>query len=275
MRLAVVALFALALAACGSEMGSSLEEAADATGAETSRVDFVYRAEDTETEKEFVFRSTGLFDYPGERGVMTTSDPLPFFGEDFQLREIRLIGQTAYWRWALTGKTYWMKQSPLRKSGDPAELLIPGPGTPTKPTDVLTRVLMASEGNEELGQEDIRGEQTTHYRARVNLEELVKQVPANERPPDELMQQFGGPVIPVDVWIDGESRLRKIVISRPKIAEDDFSGPVLTRTVELYDYGVEVDVQPPEGELISEEEFMELTGDSVTVTVGEGEEKKP
>jgi hypothetical protein len=49
----------------------------------------------------------------------------------------------------------------------------------------------------------------------------------------------------------------------------------LTRTVELYDYGVEVDVQPPEGELISEEEFMELTGDSVTVTVGEGEEKKP
>jgi hypothetical protein len=134
---------------------------------------------------------------------------------------------------------------------------------------------MASEGNEELGKEDIRGEETTHYRARVNLEELVKQVPANERPPDELMQQFGGPVIPVDVWIDGESRLRKIVISRPKIAEDDFSGPVLTRTVELYDYGVEVDVQPPEGELISEEEFMELTGDSVTVTVGEGEEKKP
>jgi hypothetical protein len=199
----------------------------------------------------------------------------PFFGEDFQLREIRLIGQTAYWRWALKGKTYWMKQSPLRKSGDPAELLIPGPGTPTKPTDVLTRVLMASEGNEELGQEDIRGEQTTHYRARVNLEELVKQVPANERPPDELMQQFGGPVIPVDVWIDGESRLRKIVIRRPKIAEDDFSGPALTRTVELYDYGVEVDVQPPEGELISEEEFMELTGDSVTVTVGEGEEKKP
>jgi hypothetical protein len=275
MRLAVVALFALALAACGSGMGSSLEEAADATGAETSRVDFVYRAEDTETEKEFVFRSTGLFDYPGERGVMTTSDPLPFFGEDFQLREIRLIGQTAYWRWALKGKTYWMKQSPLRKSGDPAELLIPGPGTPTKPTDVLTRVLMASEGNEELGQEDIRGEQTTHYRARVNLEELVKQVPANERPPDELMQQFGGPVIPVDVWIDGESRLRKIVIRRPKIAEDDFSGPALTRTVELYDYGVEVDVQPPEGELISEEEFMELMGDSVTVTVGEGEEKKP
>jgi hypothetical protein len=275
MRLAVVALFGLALAGCGSGMGSSLDEAAEATGAETSRVDLVYRVEDTETEKEFVFRSTGLFDYPGERGVMTTSDPLPFFGEDFQLREIRLIGQTAYWRWALKGKTYWMKQSPLRKSGDPAELLIPGPGTPTKPTDVLTRVLMASEGNEELGQEDIRGEQTTHYRARVNLEELVKQVPANERPPDELMQQFGGPVIPVDVWIDGESRLRKIVISRPKIAEDDFSGPVLTRTVELYDYGVEVDVQPPEGELISEEEFMELTGDSVTVTVGEGEEKKP
>jgi hypothetical protein len=279
MRVAVVALVALALTACGSETGVSLEDAAEATSAETSRVDLVSRTEATGTEKEFVFRSTGLFDYPGERGVMTTSDPLPLFGEDVQLREIRLIGQTAYWRWVLKGKTYWMKQSPHRNSGDPAELLIPGPGMPTKPTDVLTRALLASEGNEELGKEDIRGEETTHYRARVNLKELVKQVPANERPPDELMQQFGGPVVPVDLWIDGDSRLRKIVISRPEIVEGDSTSPALTRTVELYDYGVEVDVQPPEGELISEEEFMELTGDSVTgtveVEVGEGEVCEP
>jgi hypothetical protein len=277
MRLAVVVAFAAVLAGCGSATGSSLEEAADATGAETSRVDMVYRTDATDNEKEFVFSSTGLFDYPGERAVMTTSDPVPFYGEDVQLKEIRLIGQTVYWRWVLKGKTHWVKQSPVRKSGDPAELLIPGPGTPTKPTDVLARVLLASEGKEELGKEDIRGEETTHYRARVNLKVLVKQVPANERPPDELMQQFGGPVVPVDLWIDGDSRLRKIVIVRPKTAEG--RGPGLTTTVELYDYGVDVDVQAPEGELISEDEFNELTGEWVTGTVesegGEGEVCEP
>jgi hypothetical protein len=274
-RLAVLVGLAAVLAGCGSASGSSLEEAADATAAETSRVEMTYRIEDTEAKKELVFRSTGVFDYPGERAVMTTSDPVPFYGKDVELKEIRLIGQTAYWRWVVKGKTYWMTQSPVEKSGDPAELLVPGPGTPTKPTEVLTRVLLASEANRTLGQEDVRGEVTTHYRARVNLKELVNQVPAAERPPKEYARQWGGPVVPVDIWIDGDSRLRKIVIQRPRIDERDFGSPASTMTVELYDYGVEVDVQPPDGELISGDEFDELVGDSMTVTVGEGEEVKP
>jgi hypothetical protein len=265
-RLAGVALIALALAGCGSASESSLEDAAEATGAETSRVEIVHRTGPAEGEKEYVFKSSGLFDYPGERAVLTTSDPVPFYGADVKLMEARLIGRAVYWRWVVKGETYWVKQDPAEKSGDPAEFLIPGPGTPTKPTDVLTRVLLASEGNEKIGTEDVRGEATTHYRARVNLNELVKQMPESERLPEELRKQFGGPVVPVDLWIDGESRLRKIVISRPARTEGSVHGPGWTTTVELYDYGVEVDVQPPEGELISDEEFNELTGDSVTLT---------
>jgi hypothetical protein len=275
MRLAGVGLIALALAGCGSGTASSLEDAAEATGAETSRVEIVYRAAatKTKTEKEYVFRSTGLFDYPSGRAVMTTSDPVPFYGEGVELREIRVIGRTAYWRWVVKGKAYWMKQDPIEKSGDPAELLIPGPGTPTKPTDVLSRVLLASDANEKLGTEDVRGEETTHYRAQVNLRELVKQVPASERPPDELARQWGGPVVPVDIWIDGDSRLRKIVITRPANNESDPDTPALTTTVELYDYGVAVDVQPPEGELLSDEEFNELTGDSLTIETDSSQEE--
>lgn len=278
MRLAGLALIALALVGCGSASESSLEDAVEATGAETSRVEIVHRTGPSEGEKEFMFRSSGLVDYPGERAVSTFSDPVPFYGEDVELLEARLIGQAAYWRWVFKGKTYWVKQDPAEKSGDPAEFLIPGPGTPTKPTDVLTRVLLASEVNEKIGTEDIRGEETTHYRARVNLNELVKQMPESERPPVELREQFGGPVVPVDLWIDSDSRLRKIVISRPARTEGSVRGPAWTTTVDLYDYGVEVDVEPPEGELISDEEFNELAGESQTVTVeesGEGEVRKP
>jgi hypothetical protein len=274
MRLAVIAVAALSLAGCGSATTSSLEDAAEATGAETSRVEIVYRFAAPKDGKEYVFRSTGLFDYPGERAVFTTSDPVPFFGEGVELKELRMLGQTAYWRWAVKDKTYWMKQHPAEKSGDPAELLIPSPGTPTKPTDVLTRVLLASEGNAELGEEDVRGETTTHYRARVNLKDLVKQIPADDRPREELVQQFGGPVVPVDLWIDSESRLRKIVIARPAIDRSDGANrPATTMAVELYDYGVEVDVQPPEGELISEQEFIELTGDFGLTVEEAGEEE--
>ena len=263
MRAACVVLFTLVLAACGSSSSSSLEDAADATSAETSRVEFAQRVSFPDGVKEYAFTSTGLYDYRGGRAVMTTSDHVPFFGEGVELREIRLIGDTAYWRWIVNGKPYWVKQSPVRKSGDPVELLFPGPGTPTKPTDVLKLVLDASSGNEVLGKEDVRGEETTHYRARVNVEELMKRVPAGERPPAGTVERFGGPVIPVDIWIDGDSRLRKIVMSR--------SEPAMTVTAELYDYGVEVDVQPPEGELISEAKFSELTGDFGLVAEESGE----
>jgi hypothetical protein len=272
-RVALVAITTVLVVGCGSATGSGLDDSAEATSAETFRVEMVYRVDETETDRQFVFRSTGVFDDPGERGVMTTSDPVPFYGEGVELREMRLIGQTAYWRWVVKSKTYWMKQSPVEKSGDPAELLIPGPGTPTKPTEVLTRVLLASEENRHLGKEEVRGEETTHYRARVNLKELAKQVPADERPPQELARQWGGPVVPVDIWIDGDSRLRKIVIQRPRIKESDFESPALTTTVELYDYGVEVDVQPPGGQLISDKEFSDLVGESETVTVSEGGEE--
>jgi hypothetical protein len=276
-RVLVAALVVAVFAGCGGT-ASSLEDAAEATGAETSRVAMTHRIHATETEKEYVFESEGVFDYPNDRAVLTTSDWVPFYGEDIQLREVRMIGKAAYWRWVIRGKTYWTMQDPAERSGDPAELLIPGPGTATKPTDVLTRALLASEGNEELGQEEVRGEETTHHRARVNLNELIKQLPASERPQEELLAQFGGPVVPVDLWIDAENRLRKIVISRPARTEGNVRGPGYTATVELYDYGVDVDVEPPEGERISEEKFQELTGDWLTTTVeesGEGEVKKP
>lgn len=79
-------------------------------------------------------------------------------------------------------------------------------------------------------------------------------------------------MIPVDLWIDGESRLRKIVITRPATnGTDDPDAPVATMTVELYDYGVDVDVQPPEGELISEEELDQLTDGFGLVTEEGGE----
>src|SRR5918995_5684440 len=53
MRLAGLALIALALMGCGSASESSLEDAVEATGAETSRVEIVHRTGPFEGEKEF------------------------------------------------------------------------------------------------------------------------------------------------------------------------------------------------------------------------------
>jgi LppX_LprAFG lipoprotein len=269
MRLvAGLALLGAVLAGCGSTTAASLEDATESTAAETSRVEMVYRVGAYETEKGYVFKASGLFDFPGQRAILTTSDSFPFYGEDVDLTEVRLIGRAAYFRWVVRGDTHWVKQDPAEKSGDPAELLLPGPGTPTKPTDVLTRVLLASEENEELGTEDVRGEETTHYRARVDLAKVVKQLPVDERPQEDVAGIWGAAVVPVDIWIDSESRLRRISLTR--VGSDE--RPEVATTLELYDYGVEVDVQPPpEHELISEDEFDELVGPLLTADESSGE----
>jgi hypothetical protein len=272
MRLAAAVLLAAVLAGCGSTTGS-LEDAADATAADTSRFEMSYRFAPSRGERAATFGAEGLFDYPNERGVMTVSDEFPPYDEEITLEEFRLVGRTGYTRWTVKGKSYWVKEPAPQTSDDPLERLIPFPGTSTKPTDVLDRVLRASEKNEVLGDENIRGAETTHYRARVSAAKLVEQLPPADRPGEDTAEWWGR-FLPVDIWIDDESRLRRITIRQPEDAEE--GNPAMTMTVELYDYGVEVDVEPPAEETISQEEFDRLTSVGTGWTEqGEGEEIPP
>jgi hypothetical protein len=258
MRLSALALVALVLAGCGSTAATSgLEGSAEATGAETSRIEMTTRA------APLVFQASGVVDY--ERGLMElTAEPaIPLYGAKAGVTGFRLLGRTAYSSWDLDGKTVWTRHESSSESGDPANQLLPGPGSTTKPTDVLRRVLSASDEQKNLGTEEIRGEETTHYRAQVSIEKLLEQMPEAQRPAGDVAEQFGKGTFPVDIWIDGESRLRRIAMTR-------FSGSSeWSLTLDLFDYGVDVDVEaPPAGELITQERLEELAGPMV---VGEAE----
>jgi hypothetical protein len=271
MRLVGALCLAILLAGCGSTSGSSLEDAADATAAETSRFEMSYLFSRGGGKEEGELTAAGVFDYPNERGIMTVSGSAGLLAADVSFEEFRLLGQTGYARWVVKGKSYWVKEDDVETSGDPTELLIPFPGSPTKPTDVLTRVLLASEENMELGKEAVRETETTHYRARVDLQKLVKQLPESERPEGDIGQLWGARFVPVEIWIDDESRLRRIEFTQGD--EDESS---VKTTVDLFDYGVEFDVEPPPAdELISEADFDKLTGSSMELEVGEGEAVSP
>lgn len=258
-RLAGLALVAVVLAGCGSAAASGLEESAEATSAETSRVELTTRA------APYVFTASGVVDYEGERMQLTASESLPLYGENAKLTGLRLLGRAAYVGWDVDGKTYWTKQEPAEGSGDPANLLLPGPGSTTKPTDVLRRLLSASDEQENLGKDDVHGEEATHYRAQVSLEKLLEQMPADERPEGELAEQFGKGTFPVDIWIDDESRLRRIAMTRSTGTSK------WAMTLDLFDYGVAVDVEPPPSEqLISQDQLEKMAGPGVVVEPDSG-----
>jgi hypothetical protein len=252
------------LAGCGSASSSDLERSADATAAETSRFELSFRVNGIELNKEddFRFVASGLFDYPNERGVMRMDESDP--SEDAEATEFRLIGKTGYERWVFDGKTYWAKDEEVETSDDPSELLVPYPGGPTKPTDVLRRVLMASDETKELGDEDVRGAETTHYRAKVDGRKLLQQMERSDKlhTPEEV---WGDRFFPVDLWIDEDSRVRRI-----RLAEGAGSDESMVMTIDFFDYGVAVDVQPPPADqVISQEELDKLTRDHVREESGE------
>jgi hypothetical protein len=117
----------------------------------------------------------------------------------------------------------------------------------------------------EVGTEQVRGVDTTHYKGTISVQEALDSVPEAER--SELEEALGTlvpelvlPDIPVDVWIDEAGMVRRVTMS---VSADSFGLPELvgagsvSLTVEFFDIGEPVDVQiPPEEEVTSLDELF-------------------
>jgi hypothetical protein len=245
---------ALVLVGCGSatSSGNDVRDAAKATSEDTSRVEMIVQIPDDAS-----FRGSGFFDYARERGSLRFE--AEFIHEDaaeitrFTPDEVRLFADAHYISWFMDGKRYWSKE-PAEASGDPLEFLIPAPGL-SDPDDVLELLVNASGDIKRQGNEDVRGVETTHYRIRLDSEELVQQVPPAQR--EEARESLGARSLPVEVWTDRENRIRRVRFQHAGALKT-------TMTVELFDFGIEVEVEPPPPEqVLSDEEFDELLESSV------------
>jgi hypothetical protein len=110
---------------------------------------------------------------------------------------------------------------------------------------------------EEVGTETVRDTETTHYRFTTDLAALAESGPEELRSSyEQLIQITGAEEIPTQVWIDEDNRVRRIVTE----LEMEQQGQEVTQesTIEYYEYGVELDVQPPpEGDTV---DLSELGG---------------
>ena len=73
---------------------------------------------------------------------------------------------------------------------------------------------------ESYGGAAVRGVSTFRYEAVVNVERAVAETPAERRPAmQEFARSLGAPAFYVDLWIDGEGRLRRVQIPREHVTE--------------------------------------------------------
>jgi hypothetical protein len=116
----------------------------------------------------------------------------------------------------------------------------------------------------DLGPQAIDGVPTTHYHAVVNLERYAADVApplraAAQQNADELEHLTGATQYPVDAWVDGQNRVRRLELVPPPICST--SGPVrTTTTVDYYDYGPQVAVGAP-----SPSSVTDMTGQLVSL----------
>ena len=234
-RAAPTAFAILLIAGCGAAESSS-EAVADSANktaqAGTSRLRITF---------DEVVTMSGAFDYESGTGVFAQNKGMP---DTIWTSKAVFVSIDAYAPIDIKGKR-WIETNLVLGT---TPLFQPFAGSPS---ELLTFVRAAGDvENVETGSE--RGVSVTRYRARLDLERALEELPGDER---DLMRatikQYwpegteGG--LPVELAIDGEGRLRKVSMPIPEESR---------LTLEFYDYGVEVDAKaPPPEQVMSWEEF--------------------
>src|SRR5262249_12111276 len=117
------------------------------------------------------------------------------------------------------------------------------------PTQFLDYLRASSGGVTTVGTETLDEVSTTHYRASLQLSQILDHLPDSQRAAAQsALEQLGnGGAVPVDVWVDGQGRVRRVQMSMTA------SGPTTTGTasasglvtIDFTSYGPVPPVVPP------------------------------
>lgn len=217
---------------------------------------------------------TGAFDYEQRRGTMKTTIPA---GASTATLDSVVIGTTVYQKlpeaYAAVApdalKKPWVKiDFAALGSIDGINLGTIAAAQSSDPSQAVAFLRGASERVDELGEEKLRGDDVIHYRFTIDVEKAAAAAPEAQR---EALRQvagvYGSTTIPADAWVDEDGRLRKLTYTldrdtSPLAPEPDGAGGVdttagaakakVTTTIELFDFGTDVDARPPPPDQVSD-----------------------
>ncbi|HEX4017273.1 MAG TPA: hypothetical protein VHX15_11110 [Frankiaceae bacterium] len=193
------------------------------------------------------FGGTGVADFVGKKFDLKLT--LPAEAGISGTIEERVIGKAIYVMLpaaesAVTGGKQWIKLD-LSELGasDTTGLNLTG----TDPTQLLTTLRGVSDSVTKVGTAEVRGVQTTHYRAEVNLAKAVKASGADSSNLDQLTKALGATTLPEDIYLDSSGLARRFSVTMKPAAGtatgSSTSAPTtaatgsFTVTVDFYDFG--------------------------------------
>ena len=272
-KVAVAGAISLLLVACANE--AEPDEVSLQTGdaalaalragpeaaAEAGTAQFEMVMEMTAMGQSFEITATGAYDKDAQQGSMSmdmgslfqqlaeAGEEMPDIGDGTMT--MVFDGDTAYVRSPLfdlfTGTSGWISLSMEELGADASQLGVGG----SDPSALLEGLRGVGGDPEVVGQEDVRGVPTTHYRASMRLSDALADVPESER--DEVkaaLEQLGDvetAEVPVDVWIDEDDLPRRMQMDMGALFGAVAGGDdaTMTMTLELFGYGDPVDIEIP------------------------------
>lgn len=187
----------------------------------------------------------GAFDIETESGYMEMDLPEPVGGSMESVFE----GTTVYMRSDLFGAELppgveWLRidYDELLESEAGIDLSQLTQGS-NNPADALSGLQAISEDEvEEIGPEEIRGVETTGYRASIDIEAAYEELDGVID--DEQFEQFtavyGDEPLDIEVWLDDEG------LARRQVMTFEIQGQEVEQSMEFFDFGDPVDVEVPD-----------------------------
>jgi len=191
-------------------------------------------------------------------GLPGGAETPPGLGDLFGEMEVRTIGDTTYMRFPLFSTmlgvdTEWVSL-PTNEAG--AATTGFGP-SPANPADLLAAFGDITAAAKDLGREQVRGVETTHFRLNVDIDAMTAAADdAAKAQLDGLGASPGGGVMPVDFWIGDDGLVRRFSFTtNGPIGDTAGTNPGLesmTVVWELYDYGADVAIVAPPADQVSD-----------------------
>ena len=266
--LALVALLVVGtgLAGCGAEdlSTASIAEAADVTVAERGMRIAIDQTLTLPAAGRISMTGSGVMDTAGQASQLTmevTSVPdvvVGAFDKSDLTTEVITDHAVVYTHSAqlsqLLGAGHKWVRFDAEKIGRAAGIDVSALTQSGQDPSQAVRQLKAVSGDvEKVGREQVRGVDTVHYRATVELRRYPALVPAGERAAardaiDQLIKVTGAATVPVDVWVGEDDLVRRLTQTLSLKGAGGRSQ--IEQRFELYDFGADVDVRiPPPSEV--------------------------
>lgn len=131
------------------------------------------------------------------------------------------------------------------------------------PRQMLDQIRSVSGEVEEQGKEEVRGTDTTRYRAEVDIRRYPDRLPEAQREQarvavEKLVDQLGSDTYPITLWIGEDDLVRRARIEYEFELPGQEQKGSFSMTMEFFDFGAPVDVTPPPAKDV--QDLAELAG---------------